>query len=101
MLPGKTPFLSDHCSQHWDAEHIPKPLSRGWRQILPQSWHVLGLQLFPTHRCVIAALKASALDRYFGFKSHRFNFSTSSSSNLVPSVVYCGLCRPLEPEIRD
>lgn len=38
------------------------------------------LSAFPAHVCIIAALKPSALNRYFGFKSHRFNFKLSSFS---------------------
>lgn len=50
------------------------------------------LSTFPAQVCIIAALKPSALNRYFGFKSYRFNFSSFQLDNLVPSVFYDGLC---------
>lgn len=50
------------------------------------------LSAFPAHMCIIAALKPSALDKYFGFKSYRFNISSLELDNLVPSVFYDGFC---------
>jgi len=59
------------------------------------------LSSFPAHLCIIAALKPSDLNRYFGFKSQRFNFSSLQLDNLVSSAFYDGLCRPQEPKITD
>lgn len=59
------------------------------------------LSAFSAHMCIIAALKSSALNRYFGFKSDRFNFNSFQLDNRVPSVFYDGLSRPLEPKITD
>lgn len=59
------------------------------------------LSVFPAQMCIIAALNSPALNRYFGFKSYSFNFDSLQLDNLVPSVFYDGLCRPLEPKITD
>lgn len=47
MFPGKTPFLSDHCSQDWDAEHIPKPLSGDESKSCPRAGTCLAFSSFP------------------------------------------------------